>query len=85
MASWIIMIPLGLLLSWLVMHHTHKIAGPIYKFESILEDMSRGVLNTDIHLRKNDDGQLAAPANCAVHLHQGLTGSACGNHHHNGS
>ena len=56
-ASWIIMIPLGLLLAWVVMRHTHRIAGPLYKFEIVLEQMSRGVLDPNVRLRKNDDGQ----------------------------
>jgi TRAP-type uncharacterized transport system fused permease subunit len=56
-AGWIIMIPLGLLLAWLVMRYTHRIAGPLYKFETILEQMSRGVLDPQVRLRNTDDGQ----------------------------
>ena len=57
LASWIILIPLGLLLTWVVMRHTHRIAGPLYKFEIVLEQMSRGILDTNLQLRKSDDGQ----------------------------
>ncbi|MBU0480769.1 MAG: hypothetical protein KKG47_06690 [Proteobacteria bacterium] len=57
MVVWVIMIPLGLLLAWAVMRHTHRIAGPLYKFETVLEQMSRGVLDPHVRLRENDDGQ----------------------------
>ena len=55
--SWLIMIPLGLLMAWAVMRHTHRIAGPLYKFEMVLDQMSHGVLDPNVRLRKNDDGQ----------------------------
>lgn len=56
-ASWIIMIPVGLILAWIVMRQTHRVAGPLFKFESILTQMSHGVLDPHVRLRKNDDGQ----------------------------
>lgn len=59
-AGWLIMIPLGFLFSWLIMRHTHRIAGPLYKFEVVLNQMSRGVLEPNVRLRKTDDGQEVA-------------------------
>lgn len=59
-AGWLIMIPLGFLLTWAIMRHTHRIAGPLYKFELVLNQMSRGVLDPNVRLRKTDDGQEVA-------------------------
>ena len=57
LVSWIILIPLGLFLSWVVMRQTHRIAGPLFKFEMVLAQMSRGVLDPHVQLRSSDDGQ----------------------------
>ncbi|MBU0483658.1 MAG: hypothetical protein KKB30_03995 [Proteobacteria bacterium] len=56
-AIWIIMIPMGLFLAWAVMRYTHRVAGPLYKFEIILDQMSRGILDPQVRLREKDEGQ----------------------------
>ncbi len=46
-----------LLVAWSVLHQTHKIAGPLYRFETALRELSRGNLEPLTKIR--DDDQLA--------------------------
>jgi len=47
---------------------THRIAGPVYKFERYLESIARGEEHGDCRLRKNDElHDLCDRLNAAVH------------------
>ena len=59
-----------------VMFVSHRIAGPLYKLESLLERMASGDVSFDIHLRKKDEVEkLAEALGRAVH---GLNELLCG-------
>jgi methyl-accepting chemotaxis protein len=36
---------------------SHRVAGPLFRFEATLDDMLKGKLNTTIHLRDKDEGK----------------------------
>ncbi len=56
-ANWVFLIIGGTLLVILAMVGTHRIAGPLYRFEKALDNMSQGKLNDIIHLRTRDEGK----------------------------
>jgi len=56
-ANWIFLVIGGTVLVILAMIGTHRIAGPLFRFENTLEAMSRGNLNDIIHLRNTDEGK----------------------------
>lgn len=56
-ANWFFLIIGGTLLVILAMIGTHRIAGPLYRFEKALDNMSLGNLNDTIHLRTKDEGK----------------------------
>jgi methyl-accepting chemotaxis protein len=56
-ANWVFIVIGGTLLVILVMVGTHRIAGPLFRFEKALDNMARGDLNDTIYLRKTDEGQ----------------------------
>ena len=56
-ANWIFIVIGGTLLVILAMIGTHRIAGPLFRFEKALDNMERGDLGDTIYLRKTDEGQ----------------------------
>ncbi len=56
-ANWVFLVVGGTLLVILAMIATHRIAGPLFRFEKALDSMSRGDLNDTIHLRNTDEGK----------------------------
>jgi len=55
--QWIIFLPVGLVVIIAAIMQTHRIAGPLYKIERILDDMIKGIIDSNLFLRKNDDGK----------------------------
>ena len=56
-ANWIFLIIGGSLLILAAMLITHRIAGPLFRFEKALDNMAAGNLNDVIHLREHDEGK----------------------------
>lgn len=56
-ANWILILLGGLMVAILAVLYSHRIAGPLYKFEMVLEDMQNGILDPNCKLRNKDDGQ----------------------------
>lgn len=54
-ANWVFIVIGGTLLVIMVMIGTHRIAGPLYRFEMTLDNMEKGNLNDAIHLRRTDE------------------------------
>ena len=54
------LIPLFLLIGIATIFISHRIAGPLYRLQIGLEDISRGDLRTRIHLRKYDEAAFLA-------------------------
>ena len=50
----IVGIAVGLAGMFVFIFLSHKIAGPLYRFESVLKDLAKGNLTTRINLRKSD-------------------------------
>jgi methyl-accepting chemotaxis protein len=63
-ANWILILVGGVAGVIIAMFLTHRFAGPIYKLEKSIYEMSGGNLAFDVHLRKSDEGkELAAALN----------------------
>jgi|WetSurMetagenome_2_1015567.scaffolds.fasta_scaffold02389_6 methyl-accepting chemotaxis protein len=63
-ANWIIILLGGIAGVIIAMFLTHRFAGPIYRLERSVQEMSGGNLAFDVTLRKSDDGkELAAALN----------------------
>lgn len=63
-ANWILIVIGGTFLVISSMVLSHRIAGPLYRFEKALDNMLTGRLDETIHLRNKDEGQeLAAKIN----------------------
>ena len=45
------------MIAWGSIYLSHKIAGPLYRFQVSLEEIDRGNLRTRIHLRESDEAQ----------------------------
>lgn len=56
-ANWLLLVASALLLIVISLVLSHRIAGPLYRFERTLEHMLQGELSHTIVLRKNDEGQ----------------------------
>jgi methyl-accepting chemotaxis protein len=56
-ANWVLIILGGTLLVLLALAGTHRIAGPLFRFEKALDNMEKGNLNDTIHLRGKDEGK----------------------------
>ncbi|MBU0673341.1 MAG: methyl-accepting chemotaxis protein [Proteobacteria bacterium] len=56
-AACLLIILLGVLVARIAMYQTHRIAGPLYKFEQVLDRMSQGHLDDEVRIRENDDAQ----------------------------
>lgn len=59
-AHWIFIVIGGSLLVLAAMLITHRIAGPLYRFEQVLDKMVAGNLTDIIHLRTKDNGKALA-------------------------
>jgi methyl-accepting chemotaxis protein len=59
-ANWIFLIIGSGVLTVLTMIGTHRIAGPIFRFEKALDNMAKGKISETITLRETDEGQLLA-------------------------
>lgn len=63
-ANWIFLVTCGTVLVITAIIGTHRIAGPLFRFEKTLDSMSQKVLDDTIHLREKDEGkELAAKIN----------------------
>jgi len=51
---------LFLLIAWSSIFLSHKIAGPLFRFQRIFEDVAQGNLTTRCHLRKFDEAKSVA-------------------------
>lgn len=56
-ANWIMVIIGGILLMVASSLLSHRIAGPMFRFESTLDNMKKGRLDITIHLRNKDEGK----------------------------
>ena len=56
-SNWILLLLGGIIVAILALLYSHRIAGPFYKFEMVLEDMQNGILDPKCKLRNKDDGQ----------------------------
>ena len=48
------------LIAWGSIYLSHKIAGPLYRFQVALDEINKGNLQTRINLRKGDEGHFLA-------------------------
>ena len=56
-ANWVFLVICGTLLVAAALIGTHRIAGPIYRFEQTLDSMTSKDLSKSIHLRGKDEGK----------------------------
>jgi methyl-accepting chemotaxis protein len=56
-AHWIFIVTSGVLVMFASMFLTHRFAGPLYRFEKSVEEMTRGNFNFDIRLRSTDEAK----------------------------
>ena len=56
-ANWIFIVAGGLTVVILSMFLTHRFAGPIFRFEKSVDEMTKGNLNFVIRLRSKDEGK----------------------------
>ena len=56
-AHWIFIVTGGVLVVLASVFLTHRFAGPLYRFEKSLEEMSRGNFNFEIRLRARDEAK----------------------------
>lgn len=56
-SHWIFIVTTGFSVVILSMFLTHRFAGPIYRFEKLVEEMIKGNFNFEITLRKKDEGK----------------------------
>ncbi len=54
-ANWLFIVAGGILVTVLAMLLTHRLAGPLYRFERSLEQMIDGNFNFEIRLRRKDE------------------------------
>ena len=70
-AQWIFLVVGGIVVAFLTMRYTHRMAGPIYRFEKALEEMKAGDFSKRIVLRDRDELKEIAESFNAVN--QGLS------------
>ena len=46
-----------ILIAWGSIYLSHKIAGPLYRFQSVFQELNHGNMKTRVHLRKGDEAQ----------------------------
>jgi methyl-accepting chemotaxis protein len=56
-AHWIFIVTGGVLVMLASLFLTHRVAGPLYRFEKSVEEMSRGNFNFEIRLRSTDEAK----------------------------
>jgi len=56
-AQWIFIATAGIAVVIVSMFLTHRFAGPLYRFEKSIEEMTKGNFNFQIRLRKKDEGK----------------------------
>ena len=56
-ANWLLIVLGGGLVMLASLLLSHRVVGPLYRFEATLDDMLKGRLNTTIHLREKDEGK----------------------------
>jgi methyl-accepting chemotaxis protein len=68
-AQWIFIVAGGFVVVILSMFLTHRFAGPIFRFEKSIEEMTKGNLNFRIYLRTKDEGkELAEKINILIDM-----------------
>jgi methyl-accepting chemotaxis protein len=68
-AQWIFIVAGGFMVVILSMFLTHRFAGPIFRFEKSMEEMTKGNLNFRIYLRAKDEGkELAEKINILIDM-----------------
>lgn len=68
-AQWIFIVAGGFMVVILSMFLTHRFAGPIFRFEKSIEEMTKGKLNFRIYLRAKDEGkELAEKINILIDM-----------------
>lgn len=56
-ANWVLFIPVGLIVIIAAMFQSHRIAGPLFKIERIIDEMGNGIIHTDLFLRQKDEAK----------------------------
>ena len=56
-ANWLLIVIGGVFVLLASLLLSHRIAGPLFRFESTLENMKNGYLGNTIHLREKDEGK----------------------------
>jgi|Deesub1362B_J571_1020462.scaffolds.fasta_scaffold00082_50 methyl-accepting chemotaxis protein len=56
-AHWLVLISVGVAVVIFSMFLTHRVAGPIYRFERTVDDLIEGNLNFRVRIRKKDEGK----------------------------
>jgi len=56
-SSWVVVVIGGGLLVYAAVRFTHRVAGPLFRFEKALDNMNDGHLDDHIHLRAKDEGK----------------------------
>lgn len=56
-ANWIFVVAGGLLVVIVSIFLTHRVAGPLYRFERTLEEMKKGNFTSEIRLRSKDEAK----------------------------
>ena len=68
-AQWIFIVAGGFMVVILSMFLTHRFAGPIFRFEKSIEEMTKGNLNFRVYLRAKDEGkELAEKINILIDM-----------------
>jgi methyl-accepting chemotaxis protein len=68
-AQWIFIVAGGFLVVILSMFLTHRFAGPLFRFEKSIEEITKGNLNFLIYLRAKDEGkELAEKINILIDM-----------------
>ena len=62
-ANWLLIIIGGGFVMLAALFLSHRIVGPMFRFESTLDNMKKGCLSDTIHLRKKDEGKELAQKN----------------------
>jgi len=56
-AQWIFIVTCGVLVVVASMFFTHRVAGPLYRFERSVDEMTKGNFNFEIRLRSKDEAK----------------------------
>ncbi len=56
-AQWLFILLGGIVICFITMRLTHRVAGPFYRFEKTVDEMSKGDLSVKIGLREKDEGK----------------------------